>query len=286
MPAGFVKFAKRICWSLLRIFVATTVVIVLLLLFFQSKLIYHPRPYGPGVVERNPAIVSLEYTTRQGAQKAFYLPPRALPLRRLWVLFPGNGSLALQWLGFVKPHPDSHDGFLLIDYPGYGDCKGTPSPASIEESSEAAFNQLAQSLHTEPAALDQHLNVMGLSLGCATGLNFAVNHPVERMILIAPFTSMHDMARRLVGWPLCLLLRHNYDNRARLRQLAARPHPPRVDIFHGDADGTIPFFMGRELAGMFPQMITFHPVAGAGHNDVLSEAQPDIYALMRSNPLY
>ena len=126
-----------------------------------------------------------------------------------------------------------------------------------------------------------HLNLLCLSIGCGTGLNFAVKHPADRIILAAPFTSLRDMARRTVGWPLCWLLMHNYDNRARLADLSARGHPPRIDIFHGDDDQTVPISMGRELASKYPAMSTFHAVPGAGHNTVLANARSEIFALMR-----
>ncbi len=274
----------RILKSLLRIAAATVLAISILLLLFQHKLIYHPRPYSVAAEARNPSLVTLAYTTAQGREHAYYLPPLAQPRqmpRHLWLAFPGNGSLALDWLNFLDPPPDPRDGFLLIEYPGYGDSQGSASSEAIQASAEAAFATLAQSLHVEPAALEAHLNLICVSLGCATGLNFAVRHPVDRMILVAPFTSLRDMARRVVGWPLCWLLIHNYDNRARLRQLAARPRPPRVTIFHGDDDQTVPISMGRELAASFPRMITFQEVPGAGHNTVLFESQSRIFAMMR-----
>jgi pimeloyl-ACP methyl ester carboxylesterase len=273
-------FVKNALLSLLRIFLAVAMTLVFFLIFFQSKLIYHPRPYSFPPAEADPALVLLPYTTSQGRQQAYYLPPGEPPRRRLWVLFGGNGSLALDWVEFLRRRPDPHDGFLMIDYPGYGECRGAASPKAIEESAEAAFAHLAQSLNIEPAALDRNMGVMGLSLGCAAGLNFAVRHPVSQVILLAPFTSMHDMARRTVGWPLCLLLMHNYDNRARVRELAARPRPPRMDIFHGDEDRTIPIAMGRELAAIAPRMITFHDVHGAGHNTVVSKAKEEVRGIM------
>jgi len=269
---------------MLRIVIATAFALVFLLLFFQNRLIYHPRPYTVDAATRYPSIVPLSYTTSQGRQQAFYLPPRldpAQPPSRLWLIFHGNGSLALDWVNFLDPPPDPHDAFLLIDYPGYGDCQGTPSPASIHASAEAAFACLAQPLHTQPRVLEQNLNLLCHSIGCAAGLNFAVRHPVDRIILLAPFTSLRDMARRTVGWPLCWLLLHNYDNRARLSELAARQHPPRVLILHGDDDRLVPVSMGRQLASMFPGMITFRDVPGADHNTILYDSRNQIYAAMR-----
>lgn len=276
-----VPFLNRFARSLLRVFIVTVLAIVMLLLFFQHKLIYHPRRYSVDSGLRNPALVALSYTTSQGRQKSFYLPPRTLPLRRLWVLFPGNGSLALDWLGYLDPPADSRDGYLLIEYPGYGDCEGFASPGAIQESAEGAFASLAQSLQTKPAELEGKLNLLCLSIGCATGLNFAVRHPIGQVILVAPFTTMRAMARRVVGWPLCYVLMHNFDNRARLNELAVRPEPPRVNIFHGEDDEVVPFSMGRELAGMHPGMITFHGVPGATHNTVLFDAKAEIFGLMK-----
>jgi pimeloyl-ACP methyl ester carboxylesterase len=268
-----------------RIVIAVALAVVFLLLFFQNRLIYHPRRYTVDAATRYPSVVPLSYTTAQGRQQAFYLPPRlppADPPSRLWVIFPGNGSLALDWVNFLDPPPDPRAGFLLIDYPGYGNCQGSPSPASIQASAEAAFACLAQSLPTQPSVLEQNVNLLCHSIGCATGLNFAVRHPVNRILLLAPFTSLRDMAQRTVGWPLCWLLLHNFDNRLRLRELAARRHPPRVLILHGDDDRLVPVSMGRQLASMFPGMITFQDVPGADHNTILYETRSQVFAAMRN----
>src|SRR3712207_8818864 len=43
---------------------------------------------------------------------------------RIWVAFPGNGSLALDWLAFVARDPNPANAYLLVDYPGYGRSEG------------------------------------------------------------------------------------------------------------------------------------------------------------------
>ena len=275
---------RRISISILSVLLAAAVALVVLILLFQNSLIYHPRKYSSGASGRYPSLVPLPYATAQGRQQAYYLPPdqaAAQAPHRLWVLFCGNASRALDWMDILESRPDGRDGFLLIDYPGYGDCEGSPSPGAIRDSAEAAFACLAETLKCEPKVLEENLNLLCLSIGCGAGLNFAVRHPVNSIILLAPFTSLRDMARRSVGWPLCWLLIHNFDNRARLRELAERKHPPQVTIFHGDDDTLVPITMGRELAGMFPAMITFQPVTGAKHNTILYDAQSRIFAAMR-----
>ena len=187
-------------------------------------------------------------------------------------MFHGNASLALDCLYLLDPVPDRTAGYLMIDYPGYGECAGNPTPEVILDSSEKAMAALAEKLKADPKALFGHLNVFGYSLGASAALQLAARHPVERVVLIAPFTSLPDMARRVVGWPMCLLLRHRFDNRTRLAELARQPTRPGVTIFHGDRDGVVPVQMGRELAAMVPGWIQYHEILGADHIDVLNDA--------------
>jgi uncharacterized protein len=254
-----------------QLFLIIVLTVSLWILFKQHSLIYFPRPYDAFAVQAAGSAQEIHYTTGEGKQCAFYFPPPSGIPARVWICFGGNGSLALDWTGFIQSIPDRNSAFLLIDYPGYGKCEGKASPASIRESG-----------NTAAAALESRLgqkvewNVLGHSLGSAAGLQFAAGRPVERVILVAPFTSMQEMARRTVGWPLSLLLLHQFDNRARLAELAARSDPPEVIIFHGSLDDVIPAAMGSRLAQEFPGMIRFHAVPGAGHNDVLSEAAPEV----------
>jgi uncharacterized protein len=258
-----------------------------ILFFGQHKIIWFPRSYGPAYKLALPKdAVELNYTTSQGKQCAFYLPPPASTSagpERIWVLFGGNGSLALDWTDFTAHDPDRRDGFLLIDYPGYGRCEGTAEPANIEESSEMALGALAGRLQIKPGELESKLNVLGHSIGTGAALQFAAHHPVRQVVLLSPFTSLRDMARRTVGWPLCWLLRHNFDNRARLKELAARPAPPQVTIFHGTEDEVIPMKMGRALAAMFPKITTFHEVPGATHDSIVGDAETQIFSAMNDS---
>ncbi len=256
--------------------------VALFLLVVQHRLIYFPRPYDASYAPLFAELVELHYRTEAGQQVAFYFPPpkTSSPPAHVWMLFGGIASLALNWIDFVQRFPDQSTGFLLIDYPGYGKCEGKASPTTILQSTEQAVDQLAKYLQIDRAKLEQRLGVMGHSLGTAAALLFAARHPIDRVILLAPFTSLFDMACRIVGIPLCYLLLHNYDNRARLAELAAHPVPPQVTIIHGNHDEVVPVEMARELAQLFPHLITYLEVEQGSHNDILSLAEPHIWAAM------
>lgn len=249
-----------------------------LLFFAQGQMIYHPRPYPATVLQQLPAgLVPLRES--DDSLVAFYRPPAdgAKP-QRLWMLFGGNGDQALRWDTFAREHAAAGTGFLMVEYPSYGACHGSPSPANILETNERAMALLAERLGLGLDDLHQRTACLGHSLGAAAALQYAVKHPQRRLVLISPFTTMKDMARRSVGWPFCELLVHRFDNRARLAEIAAVGLPPTA-IIHGEQDGFIPPTMGRELAAAHPG-IHLAIIVGAGHNDVLDHGAREIVTAM------
>ncbi|MCX7013581.1 MAG: alpha/beta hydrolase, partial [Candidatus Sumerlaeota bacterium] len=127
------------------------------------------------------------------------------------------------------------------------------------------------------ATLEPKIAALGYSIGAAAALDYAAGHPIRRLILIAPFTSVLDMARKIVGWPLCNLAVDRFDNRARLDELAARSPRPPVLIVHGDADPVIPVRMGRELARLHPDWIRYHECPGGTHDTIVDAARETIF---------
>ncbi|PKO20140.1 hypothetical protein CVU37_01380 [candidate division BRC1 bacterium HGW-BRC1-1] len=276
--------------SVMRIFLVTIVFVAILLpaaLFvFQRKLIFMPRGYESSFRRGlPPGAVQLDFSTVDGKQVAFYVPPRGVGSSanndsststlsaRLWVMFAGNASTGLDWLDLVETYPDGNTGFLMVDYPGYGLCEGAPTRDGMIRNSSSAFAALVKILGTTPTALESRMGVIGHSIGAAAALDFSMSHTPRQVVLVSPFTTLLAMARRAVGSPLCYLVRDRFDNPTALARLAALPHPPRVDLVHGNADDIVPFAMGRELADAHPEMIRFHEVKGADHNMILMSAE-------------
>ncbi len=235
----------------------------------QSKLIYFPHPYPQGASEewrKTTAGKFVDFTTSQGKQRAFLQGDLKSP-RNLWIVCGGNGSVALDWSKLLDIHGPAKQAWLLVDFPGYGDCQGKPSPAHIRESFQAAltvaFQELGWPVHPDP----QRLRFFGHSLGSAACLIAASDFNIQRGVLIAPFTSTMDMAREVTGLPLGFLVTHRFDNTARLAELAARG-PGEVIILHGSADEVIPVAMSRSLAARQPTLIRLLDIPGGRHNAI------------------
>ena len=275
--------ARRLVWIAV-VFLCTTFAFVGILNFLGYAFLYHPHPYRANYRQLlSTGVIELPFKTNAGRQTAFYVPPHnwlGAP-DRIWVVFCGNGSLALDWLPVTARDQSAGDAFLLVDYPGYGKSEGWPNIPNTRSAADGALVALAARLGVESTSLEPRLDTMGHSLGAAVALDFASHHPqVRRIILLAPFTSLREEAAFFVGSPLSHLLKANYDNRAALRQLAQRRPPPRVVIFHGLQDGMIPSGMGRELAAEFPDFVTFRGIPEATHDSVVAAAQDEILGLM------
>src|SRR5207248_5527958 len=212
-----------------------------------------------------------DFVTGAGRQSAFYISQRGatqLP-DRLWVAFCGNGSVALDWRYFIQDYPNAGDGFLLIDYPGYGKSQGYATIESTRAAADQALRALAERRGVELSQLERRVNVIGHSLGAAIALDFATHHPVQRVVLFSPFTSLREEAATMFGGLASRLLVENYDNRARLKELSRRLPSVRVAIVHGTDDDVIPFRMGQTLASEFPGMVQFFPIRNGDHVSVL-----------------
>jgi pimeloyl-ACP methyl ester carboxylesterase len=284
-------FKKYGCMHLISIWV------VFSLCACNHPVFYQPRPYQQSdlaAFRATPGAKELEYQTATGRQIAFYLAPVSdvmSPRGQVWILFGGISSLALEWLPWLRDAPRAHTGYLLIDYPGYGLNEGVPRAKGILESSLAALEALAVDLKIDQRELEAALNVLGHSLGTGTVLQFAVHVQVDKIILVAPFTDLRDLTTYrygdFAGGFLNLINTEKYDNVQRLDELAARRHPPRIFIFHGDSDHVIAVKMGRELARRYPTLTTYYELKGVGHSDLFADHMPlilDVISARNTKP--
>lgn len=237
----------------------------------QSRLIYFPRPYDGDEARDWQGLTGgkvVDYATSQGKQRAFLQGELKNP-RNLWIVCAGNGSVALDWSHWLKDHAPKEDAWLLVDYPGYGDCQGKPSPGHIGESLRAvvplAAKEIGWSVDATGKLDSGRLRFFGHSLGAAVSLMAASEYGIQRGVLLTPFTSTMEMSKAMTGLPLGFIVWHRFDNTARLAELAKRG-PGSVVILHGTDDEAIPFEMGRTLAAGQKGVVKLVEIPGGKHN--------------------
>jgi pimeloyl-ACP methyl ester carboxylesterase len=181
------------------------------------------------------------------------------------VHFHGNGEMLSHMVGLSVALRAKGLGFFAPEYPGYGLSRaGSVSEQAIYEDAEAALVHLRD---VERVPGDQVV-LEGQSLGTGVAIEMAIRGHGSRLILISPYTSMPDMARRLVPLlPAGLVVRDRFDNAAK----AARVTLPAL-VIHGRDDRLIPVSMGETLARLLPHAV-LEVLPGAHHNDVWTAAR-------------
>lgn len=193
------------------------------------------------------------------------------PNARTIVHFHGNGEQVSSLERFALSAHAQGLGYCAIEYPGYGMLsERAPTEASIYRAAEATLRQLEQR-----GVARSQMVLSGQSLGTGVATEMATRGWGARLVLLSPYTSIVDVAQRLVVLlPAALIVRDRFDTRAK----ASSVRLP-VLIVHGSDDTLIPVEMGRGLSQLFPRA-RFVELAGRGHNDLFSEQTQPVWPMI------
>jgi pimeloyl-ACP methyl ester carboxylesterase len=176
------------------------------------------------------------------------------------VVFHGNGETIADWGDAASELSRAGFRVVILEYRGFGvsrDC-GQPGEQAFYDDAAA----LLDALEAGGAPRDR-IVLIGQSLGTGVAAEMAKRGRGGALILISPFTSTLDQARRFpIPFPEWVFT-EKYETRAKAPAIRAR-----ALVLHGDHDEAVPLWMGREIAGAIPGA-TLRVVEGAHHNDLL-----------------
>jgi pimeloyl-ACP methyl ester carboxylesterase len=246
-------------------------VLVCAIAYAAQRYILFPAPKGA----RNPSDTAGSLLTVDGGTVILFQKPT--DHHPVLVYFHGNGDqLAdLDWLSSSMSRMGV--GFAGIEYPGYGLAadRGKPSEASILDAAERGIRHL---LDHEGITKEQII-LGGHSLGTGVAMAMAERGFGVRIMLLAPFTSIPDIAAGMFPLlPARRLLKDQFDSLARAKNIQVP-----VLIVHGTEDELIPIAHGRKLASQLSHA-RFLPIVGAGHNEVWShpDTTMQLFAFIRA----
>jgi alpha-beta hydrolase superfamily lysophospholipase len=234
------------------------------LAFFGQRALLFP---APRVGERPTA-----------ASELVELPETVLLVRRppspgapVVLHFHGNGE-QLAWTEWMADAwAERGVGFVSVEYPGYGLLagQGAPSEASILRAADAAARYVREALGVP----NERLVVSGQSLGSGPAVVLASRGVGRKLVLFTPYTSLPDVAARVLPFlPVRLLMRDRFDSASKA-SLVKQP----VLVVHGTADEVVPFELGLSLSQALPAA-TLVRVEGGRHNDVAG--RPEVWAAL------
>jgi pimeloyl-ACP methyl ester carboxylesterase len=174
------------------------------------------------------------------------------------VHFHGNGEELADQVPLLRLLRAHGLGVFAVEYPGYGLAR--------DELRQSADAEAAISRLRELGVPRERTVLLGLSLGSGVAAEMALRGHGARLILLAPFTSVSDMAARMLPvLPARWLVRDRFDTAAK----AARIAVPSL-VVHGDHDEVIPLEMGRRVSELLPRS-RLVIIAGGGHTDLFAE---------------
>lgn len=229
--------------------------------WLKNFFLFHPS----STVDVTPAVYELAYEDiRFGGENGtllhgWYIPG---PGDVIFIWFHGNGGNIQNRLEHAYlMHTYVGGSHVLFDYQGYGLSHGRPSIPGIIADGRAAIRLIQERGWSK----GKQLVFFGESLGCAVAIALAVDPALEvrpaRMVLEAPFYSLHAMGQALLLLrPLAFLVKDDLDS-ARLIPKLTVP----LLVIHGTRDGLVPFQQGRALYELAPPPKQFYEIPGGEH---------------------
>jgi hypothetical protein len=220
--------------------------------FLQEALVYHPS-HRATAAELTPWRID-------GQLVGCSREPAAQP-RAVWLIMQGNGGQA-GLRGYFQ-HVPPEEALYILEYPGYGQRSGEPSREAINAAAVAAYHELRRRFPDVP------VGVVGESFGSGPASQLALEpRPPDSLVLIVPVARFDLVLSRYVPFvPVRLLLRHNWDNLAALRDYRGP-----VTIYAAESDEVISREQTLLLAGSLPaaRLVWVPGGHGAtGENDVV-----------------
>jgi hypothetical protein len=184
------------------------------------------------------------------------------------LVFHGNADLAawqIPWATELARR--SGRAVLVTEFRGYAGLPGAPTYPGSRLDARAVYAIARDSLGVPPGKVALY----GHSLGSAIATELASEVDAEVLLLVAPMTSVRDMAYRVSPTAILLfwtgLARVHYDTETIVRSLDAP-----VWVAHGSDDDVIPAEMGRRVFAAAKVKGELLLVDAAGHNDLVDHA--------------
>lgn len=256
--AALMNWKRRLLgkWSWKRPFISLLWIYFLLALiayFFGAKLLFRPPESGYTMDNTRYYVMEKQTTAKIGYT---WLQP---PNDKAPVIFFSHGNAedlsAYDWI--FDQWQQSGCGVFAYDYPGYGISEDAPTEASVNESAEAAWNHLRDTLGVSA----ERVIIVGRSVGCGSSLALAQKQDHAGLILISPFRSAFQSVTRVP-----IFFGDMFPN----EQVITSIHTPLL-IIHGENDRVIPCSQGRALFDLSPsENKTWLLLPNCGHNDIFN----------------
>ena len=266
------KTIFRLCIIFLVVYVA----VLALLYFFQERLIFFPsklesnydfsfdQPFEEIRLDAEGTWISgLKFLAQSRDGGQIYCDARDGNGKRkakngAAIFFHGNAGNLQGWGGYARFFTDLGYDFYLFDYRGYDKSGGE---ISSQEQLYVDADLIMESVLREYDAGE--VTAVGYSLGSGLAARAAQKYGAKRLVLIAPYFSLEDLAREKMPFVPKFLIKYKIPT---FEFVGGFSGP--VTIFHGEHDELIGVDNSRRLLKFLKPGDKIYEL-NAGHNDIL-----------------
>ena len=175
------------------------------------------------------------------------------------LFFHGNAGNLQGWGKYARYFTDLGYDFYLFDYRGYGKSGGEiGSQERLYADADAMMQWVLRDCDAGEIA------VVGYSLGSGLAARAAQKYGAKRLILIAPYFSLEELAREKMPFVPKFLIKYKIPTFEFVGDFGGP-----VTIFHGEYDELIGVDNSRRLLKFLKSGDKIYEL-NAGHNDILS----------------
>jgi pimeloyl-ACP methyl ester carboxylesterase len=241
----------------------TLAILVYGLLCLSARMLHRRVLYQPPKAEPAPVPEGATLITTNAADgvavNAFDFPtPPAFKGARTIVHFHGNAETAEENATLARMLQKRGFGVVLVEYRGYGRSRGAaPNEEGLYADAAAVLDTLAAR-----GVGPDHVVLWGQALGAGVAAEMARRNRGVRLILVAPFTSTVDLARRAVPiLPVSWVMVDRFDTFSKAPEIKTA-----TLVVHGDIDDVVPIELGERVANALPQATFFKAAEGRHDN--------------------
>lgn len=216
----------------------------------QEKMVYQPWPQDFETCE---AFKDVEKVTHNGTRMYVERGEKGMV-----VLYHGNAGSACQRYFYADMFMEAGYGYVIPEYAGYSNDRRETTHMLVKQDVQNVVSYLlTQNTDT--------VLVMGESIGTGMASYHTSLQAPEKLLLLAPFASLADIAKRKFWfYPSSFMVDNAFDNTELLRNYTGL-----VTIVHGDRDTIIPRQSGIKLyESLLSEKKEFISIDGFGHNDL------------------
>jgi uncharacterized protein len=185
----------------------------LAVLFFAQRSFIFPIPQTGRIAPNAAGFSEAEehFLTTADGEKVIVWHVPAKPGHPVVLYFHGNGDYLAGFFGRFRDLIAEGTGIVALSYRGYSGSSGQPSEAGLLQDAAAAYAFTAARYSAD------RIVVWGFSLGTGVAVALAAEHPVGKLILEAPYTSIADVAAGAFRFvPVRWLIRDSFNSEARI----------------------------------------------------------------------